>query len=107
MYISRLVTLLLIAAVTAYVGADAYAQPGGNEAPVVSAGRSPAAIVLDGNLDTDAWRAAPSIELQQQNPHPGQPTEFRTEVRVLRDDDHLYFGITCIDPDPSKIAVHT
>ncbi|HEV7163796.1 MAG TPA: carbohydrate binding family 9 domain-containing protein [Gammaproteobacteria bacterium] len=63
--------------------------------------------MVDGNLDADVWRTAPSIELQQQNPHPGQPTAFRTEVRVLRDDDHLYFGITCIDPELSKIAVHT
>jgi hypothetical protein len=107
MHVSRLVTVLLIAAGTTYVELDAYAQPGGNEVPAVSAGHSPAPIVVDGNLDTDVWRKAPSIELQQQNPHPGQPTEFRTEVQILRDDGHLYFGITCIDPDLSKIAVHT
>src|SRR5579863_236227 len=107
MYISRLVTVLLIAAGMAYVGIDAHAQPSGSGVPAVSAGQSPAPILVDGNLDAEVWRTAPSIELQQQNPHPGQPTAFRTEVRVLRDDGHLYFGITCIDPDPSKVAVHT
>ena len=101
------ITVLLMAAGSAYAGVDAYAQPSGSEVSAVSAGQSPTPIVVDGDLDADVWRTAPRIELQQQNPHPGQPTAFRTEVRVLRDDGHLYFGITCIDPDLSKIAVHT
>jgi hypothetical protein len=59
-------------------------------------------------LDEPAWQQAGVIEsLMQQSPHPGGPTPFRTEVRILVDGDTLYLGITCFDPDPSKIAVHT
>jgi hypothetical protein len=46
-------------------------------------------------------------DLVQQAPKPGEPTPFRTEVRILVDGGNLYFGITCTDPDPALIAVHT
>ncbi len=46
-------------------------------------------------------------DLTQQSPKPGEPTPFRTEVRILADRQNLYFGISCTDPDPSRIAVHT
>jgi len=51
-------------------------------------------------------KASP-IELVQQSPKPGQPTPFRTTVRVLGADNKLYFGFECTDPNPNAIAVHT
>jgi len=47
------------------------------------------------------------ISLTQQNPHPGGPTPYVTTVRVLRGKDHLYFGITCVDPQPGRVSLHT
>lgn len=77
-------------------------------APVVEAGTTTdPAVVLDGALDERAWKDAPVITLAQQNPHPGKPTPYTTTVRVLRGKDHLYFGITCVDPDPGRLSVHT
>jgi len=65
-------------------------------------------IRLDGVLDEPAWRDAGRIDdLTQQEPRPGEPTPFRTELRVLVDDQNLYVGVICHDPDPSSIAVHT
>jgi hypothetical protein len=65
-------------------------------------------IRLDGVLDEPAWQQAGVIaDLTQQSPKPGEPTPFRTEVRILADKGHLYFGVSCTDPDPARIAVHT
>jgi len=65
-------------------------------------------IRLDGILDETAWQSAAVIpDLAQQAPRPGEPTPFRTVVRVLADSRNLYFGVTCSDPDPTRIAVHT
>jgi hypothetical protein len=76
--------------------------------PVVVAPEAFAAIRLDGVLDEPAWQAAAVLpNLTQQSPKPGEPTPYRTEIRVMRDSRNLYFGITCFDPDPAAIAVHT
>ena len=65
-------------------------------------------IRLDGRLNEPAWKQARLVvELAQQSPRPGQPTPFRTEVRVLVGKEALYFGFQCQDPEPGKIAVHT
>ena len=70
------------------------------------ADRSP--IDLDGRLDDPAWQSAGVIsDLTQQNPRPGEPTPYRTEVRFLVSGDTLFVGIRCDDPQPDRIAVHT
>ncbi|HET7675595.1 MAG TPA: hypothetical protein VFL54_08755, partial [Gammaproteobacteria bacterium] len=68
---------------------------------------APHTVTLDGRLDEPAWKNAQLITLTQQDPHPGAPTPYRTEVRVLIDAQHIYFGFTNIDPHPDQIAVHT
>ncbi|HEV2606898.1 MAG TPA: DUF5916 domain-containing protein, partial [Xanthomonadaceae bacterium] len=65
------------------------------------------AITLDGALDEADWSHAPTIDLTQQDPHPGEPTPYRTQIRLLTDRNHLYLGITCVDPDFGKRSVHT
>ena len=65
-------------------------------------------IRIDGDLDDPAWAGAAVIaDLVQQDPQPGDPTPFRTEVRVLVDGDNVYLGFRCFDPEPDRIAVHT
>lgn len=64
-------------------------------------------IHLDGALDEPAWTSAPVMVLTQQDPHPGEPTAYRTEVRLLADKEHLYLGVTCIDPDLEHLSIHT
>ncbi len=76
--------------------------------PVVKAGQVNGRIRLDGVLDEPAWRNAGIIpDLTQQEPQPGEPTPYRTEVLVLVDRQNLYIGFVCHDPDPSAITVHT
>jgi hypothetical protein len=78
------------------------------DSPTTAAGHSAGPIRLDGRLDEPAWReAGPAAVLTQQSPRPGEPTVYRTEVRVLIIRDTIYFGFLCHDPEPDKIAVHT
>ena len=77
-------------------------------APTLTAGSTDQEIKLDGLLDEPAWQQAGTIhDLTQQDPHPGEPTEFTTEVRVLVDTTAIYIGFVCRDPDPTRIAIHT
>lgn len=78
------------------------------EKAVVHAKVARGSIHVDGMLDEPAWVEADVItDLTQQEPHPGEPTAFRTEVRVLVDSDNIYLGFHCFDPEPDQIAVHT
>jgi len=66
------------------------------------------AIAIDGVLDERDWRHAGLIpDLTQHAPHPGEPTPYRTEIRVLVDRENIYIGATCHDPAPDRIALHT
>ena len=61
-------------------------------------------ISLDGRLDEPAWKmAVPIGNLVQVIPREGEAPRERTEVRVLVDDNALYFGIICYDQDPASI----
>ena len=90
----------------AAVFADVATPP--TQPPQVAATQISSEIRLDGTLDETAWAQAGVIsDLIQQSPVPGEPTPFHTEVRILVDQGTLYLGITCIDPEPGRIAIHT
>ena len=72
------------------------------------AGGATGPIRIDGVLDDPAWADAAVIaDLEQQEPHPGEPTPFHTEVRILVDADNVYLAFHCFDPEPDRIAIHT
>ena len=63
-------------------------------------------ITLDGRLDEPEWKlASPVGDFFQRVPTNGMPSGERTEVRVLYDDDNLYFGVMCYDSQPARIVV--
>ena len=70
----------------------------------IHAERAQGTIRIDGALDDVAWAEAAVIpDLIQQEPHPGAPAPFRTEVRILVDADDIYLGFTCIErPSPER-----
>jgi len=76
-------------------------------APSISVFAAATPIKLDGLLDDPAWKEAAAAELTQQSPRPGAVTPYRTTVRVVMQDNKLFFGFECTDPDPRLIAVHT
>src|SRR5579885_1170915 len=65
-------------------------------------------LKIDGDLSKPEWQQAAVIpDLIQTTPFTGQPTPFHTEVRLLRDDDHLYVAVHAMDPEPDKVLVRS
>ena len=63
-------------------------------------------ITLDGALDEPAWTAAPlATGFIQNDPREGAPATHDTEVRVLYNDEALYFGVAAKDTEPSRIII--
>jgi hypothetical protein len=73
----------------------------------IDAVRAAGEIVLDGALNEPAWEdAAVARGFVQNDPREGEPATYDTEVRVLYDDDALYFGVFAADPEPGRIIVN-
>jgi len=72
----------------------------------LTAARAAGRITLDGALDEADWASAPVARgFIQSDPREGQPATFDTEVRMLYDDDAIYFGVVAADKEPSRIIV--
>lgn len=66
--------------------------------------RTSETIQIDGKLDEASWQgASPAGDFIVYNPHNGLPSVYRTEVRLLYDDDALYIGATMFDNHPDSI----
>ena len=64
-------------------------------------------VEIDGELTEPDWQKAPSIhQFIQFEPDAGAPLTEATEVRILYDDKHIYFGFVCSEPDRSKIIAN-
>jgi hypothetical protein len=71
----------------------------------VAAARIDHAPPLDGTLEDSIWKTAePLIDFRQREPLETSPGTERTEVRILYDSHHVYFGIHCYDSDPASIV---
>ncbi len=63
-------------------------------------------LQLDGKLDEGPWLKAPAnSDFVQAEPYGGRPATEKTEVRVLYDDQNLYFGVRYLDSDPEGIVL--
>ncbi|MHC4769086.1 MAG: carbohydrate binding family 9 domain-containing protein, partial [Planctomycetota bacterium] len=72
--------------------------------PSLHLARTETPPVIDGVLDDPAWTDAPVIDqLWQVEPVEGAPPTQRTEVRIVYDDDFMYFGVRCFDDEPDRI----
>ncbi len=64
----------------------------------IPAVRATGPIQIDGILSDEEWAGAPvATDFVQGNPDEGMPATYRTEVRVLHDDEFLYFGAMAHD----------
>jgi hypothetical protein len=60
---------------------------------------------IDGLLDDTVWNeTTPATDFLQLDPDEGQPASERTEIRVIYDDDAVYFGCMFYDSEPGKIV---
>ncbi|MBC8147925.1 MAG: carbohydrate binding family 9 domain-containing protein [Bacteroidetes bacterium] len=61
-------------------------------------------IVIDGNLDEDEWQSgAIAKDFIQFKPYNGAKPSQKTEIRILYDDNSIYFGATMFDSSPDSI----
>ncbi|MGE0704292.1 MAG: DUF5916 domain-containing protein [Vicinamibacterales bacterium] len=68
--------------------------------------RATAPIVIDGTLDEPDWVNAPVARgFIQNDPREGQPATHDTEVRMLYDNEAIYFGVFARDTEPAGIIV--
>jgi hypothetical protein len=60
-------------------------------------------ITVDGKLDDAAWQKAPvaSAFIARKS---GTTAEIQTELRVMFDDQYLYLGVVCHEPQPTAIV---
>ncbi|MDM7915763.1 MAG: DUF5916 domain-containing protein, partial [Candidatus Eisenbacteria bacterium] len=72
---------------------NAYLVPQGNE------------IRLDGRLDDEAWEHAESAcRFRMWHPDRGTAPSETTVFKIAYDREALYFGVACMEKDPSKIT---
>ncbi len=63
------------------------------ERPTLHAVRTTSRIVIDGDLSDAAWQSAPEFtDFTQHDPDDGKPATLRTSVRIVYDDNAIYFG---------------
>ena len=61
-------------------------------------------IEIDGDLTEADWKnAEPMDRFVQVEPHVGENLTEPMELRILYDDENIYFGFTCYDSDISKL----
>jgi hypothetical protein len=71
----------------------------------IHAVRSQDDISIDGRLDESSWAyASPISDFTQREPLQDDPPTEKTEVRLVYDDEAIYFGIMMFDSEPQKIV---
>jgi hypothetical protein len=71
------------------------------EHPTLRAVRVTAGPTIDGDLSDAAWQNAPEFtDFTQHDPEDGAPPTMRTSLRIVYDDDAIYFGTKVEDPHP-------
>ncbi|MEO8036540.1 MAG: DUF5916 domain-containing protein, partial [Acidobacteriota bacterium] len=71
------------------------------EHPTLHAVRAAASPVIDGDLSDPAWQAAPEFtDFTQHDPDDGKPPTMRTSIRIVYDDQAIYFGARMYDERP-------
>ena len=81
------------------------ARPIANPPRVAVAVRAERPPRLDGTLNDPIWSTAPVLDdFRQREPLESQTATEKTEVRILYDSRHIYFGIYCHDAAPKGIV---
>jgi len=75
------------------------------EAYKVQATRIEGSIKIDAKLNEPEWdKAIPVTNFYQLEPEEGKIASEQIEVKVLYNQEELYFGIKCFDQEPQKIV---
>ena len=79
-----------------------------SQTETIKAVKTNVAPEVDGRLNDSIWQLAiPYSGFKMVEPTPGNKPSEETEVRVLYTQNGIYFGFTCFDSEPEKVAVNT
>ncbi len=70
--------------------------------PTGYAAKTKTAPVIDGRLNDEVWAGAPILRLARTPDGAGRPAQ-PTEVRLLRDEETLYVGVRCTEPQTDRV----
>lgn len=86
------------------IGLGAYAE---SVEPRAEAYRTYQSVEIDGELTESDWqKAIPIRQFIQFEPDEGSPLTESTEVRILYDDRHIYFGFICTESERAKLIAN-
>src|SRR5437764_10997211 len=72
----------------------------------IRAGRRWGPVEIDGKLTEEAWRGAEQGSgFTQPAPDEGAPASVATRFRVLWDEEAVYLGVECDDPEPPNVRL--
>ena len=101
-YIIQKITILIFCLLAIYL---TYAED--SEFKVVSPKWTDNPPRIDGQLDEASWQLATIInDFVQHEPTAGAPTELKTNVYLLYDENRLYVGFECHKPDMDKLMAN-
>jgi hypothetical protein len=93
--------LAVLASAPNRLGAQTQPSDAARSATAIHTSQAPR---LDGTLDDLIWQTAePVTDFRQREPQETSAASEKTEVRILYDARHVYFGIHCYDQTPSAI----
>ena len=99
-YLCRWLLILLLLCISAGVHAE-------TEGLQAAAYRTYESVEIDGELTEADWeKATPIRQFIQYEPDAGASLTEATEVRILYDDRHIYFGFVCSEPERAKIVAN-
>ena len=79
----------------------------GPDRKIARAVRVDGSPILDGDLNEAFWNAAPSVsEFLQRDPREGEPATERTEVKIIYNDQSIFFGVLCEDSEAGRIIAN-
>ena len=99
-YLCRWLSILLLLCISVGVHAE-------TEVFQAEAYRTYESVEVDGELSESDWqKAIPIRQFTQYEPNEGAAMTEPTEVRILYDDRHIYFGFVCSESERAKIVAN-
>ena len=99
-YLCRWLSILLLLCISVSVHAE-------TEVFQAEAYRTYESVEVDGELNEADWqKAIPIRQFTQYEPDEGAAMTEPTEVRILYDDRHIYFGFVCSESERAKIVAN-
>ncbi|MFC1539423.1 DUF5916 domain-containing protein [Candidatus Latescibacterota bacterium] len=95
---------IIIQVISEYISIISPSLPETSGTSTISAVRAGSPVNLDGLLNEPQWKEIiPVSDFTQRELQEGAAATEKTEVRIMYDENNIYFGVICFDSEPDKI----